>query len=72
MKKQSGFERLKKKKKKVGISITVDEENLNYLKEDMKKEGAEGITLSSVFDMLLEDFVEFIKGENEKRDKKGK
>lgn len=44
-----------KKKKRVAVSLSLDEENLNWLKEDIEKYG-DGIPLSSVFDMLLRSF----------------
>ncbi len=31
------IEKLKKKKKKIAISITINKENLDYVKKDMKK-----------------------------------
>ncbi len=50
-----------KKKKKVAISITVDSENLSFLKEDMKNEGVDDMPLSLIFDNFLRDFVDFRK-----------
>ncbi len=56
------FEELKKRNKKTAISITVNSENLRYLKEDMKRDGVDKeISLSSIFDMLLDRFVDFLK-----------
>lgn len=60
-----------KKKNKTAISITVNTENLEFLKEDMIREKVEDMPLSLVFDNFLEDFVNFRKSQLEKRgDKK--
>lgn len=61
-----------KKKNKTAISITINTENLEFLKEDMKKEGVEGMPLSLVFDNFLEDFVRFRKSMLEKDARKNK
>ncbi|MFA5019621.1 MAG: hypothetical protein WC533_00825 [Candidatus Pacearchaeota archaeon] len=50
-----------KKKKKTAISITINSENLDFLKEDMKREGVADMPLSLVFDNLLADFVNYRK-----------
>lgn len=64
MEDQLNLEDLKKKKSKTPISITIDTDNLNYLREDMKKAGAEDIPLSAVFDMLLRNLVGHLKKKN--------
>jgi len=58
---------LKKKKPKTAISITVDTENLRYVKEDMKKHKV-NVSLSTLFDKLLDNLVEYLKEEEKKGD----
>ncbi|MCK4649705.1 hypothetical protein KAT36_00590 [Candidatus Pacearchaeota archaeon] len=56
------------KRKKVAISLSVDESNLKFLKEDLEKynkEFGDSLALSSVFDMMLRDFVGKIKKSRE-------
>lgn len=63
------YEKLKKKKK-TALSITIDTDNLEFLKEDMKREGVKDMPISAVFDNLLGNFVEFKKQELNKKEKK--
>lgn len=44
-------------KRKIGISISVDEENLNKLRKFLKDSYKENIPLSSPFDVWLSEFV---------------
>lgn len=60
-----------KKKKKTAISITVDKENLESLKEDMKKYGLGDGSVSAVFDAFLKSIVENIKKKKESEKKEG-
>lgn len=64
------IERLKKRKKKTAISITVNTENLDYIRKNLKKRGVGDIKLSPIFDMLLEDLVKFLKKEEKNNNAK--
>lgn len=59
-----------KKKKKTAISITIDTENLEYMKKNMKEQGVKDISLSAVFNVLLKHFVEKIKKQREQEESK--
>jgi len=61
MKDSIDIEKLRKRSKKTAISITVDSENLDYLKKAMEKKGFKNVPVSSIFDALLKDFVTFLK-----------
>lgn len=65
------IEELKKKKKKTAISITINKENLDYVKKDMKKNNVD-ISTSGLFDMLLDNFVKFLKDRNKEGTKEKK
>ena len=56
---------LKKRPTKTAISITVDTENLKYVKEDMKRNKV-NVSLSTLFDRLLENLVIYLKEQNKK------
>ena len=60
------IEELKKRKKKTAISITINKENLDYVKKDMKKNNVD-ISTSGLFDMLLDNFVKFLKDRNKEK-----
>ena len=53
------------KKPKIAVSLSLDKENIEFLKEDIKKSAKEGVTLSAVFDYWLEHFVSEIKKRKE-------
>lgn len=61
---------VKKKRPKISVSLSLDKENIEFLKEDMEKVG-EGITLSGVFDFWLSTFVKSIKKQREQEEIKG-
>jgi len=59
------------KKPKIAVSLSLDKENIEFLKEDIEKSAKEGVTLSAVFDFWLEHFViEMKKRKQEKSEKK--
>jgi len=60
------FENIPQKKPKASVSLSLDKENVDFLKEDIGKYG-DGITLSSVFDFLLNDFINIRKKTIEKQ-----
>lgn len=60
---------VKKKRPKVAVSLSLDKENIEFLKEDMGKHG-EAITLSGVFDFWLERFVKSLKEQREQESEK--
>ena len=66
---------VEKKRPKISVSLSLDKENIEFLKKDMEKHG-EGITLSGVFNYWLKRFVESIKKQQEEQkketDKNGK
>ena len=65
---ETDLSKVKKKRPKVSISLSLDKKNIDILREDMKKaeeESGEEITLSSVFDYLLNQFVKAIKKEDD-------
>jgi|GEM_PF-3101561 len=53
------------KKPKIAVSLSLDKENIEFLKEDIEKNAKEGVTLSAVFDYWLEHFVSEIKKRKE-------
>jgi hypothetical protein len=58
------------KKPKASVSLSLDKENIDFLKEDLErhsKETGKELTLSGVFDYWLEQFVAAIKEANEKK-----
>jgi len=65
------IDKLKKKKKKTAISITINKDNLDYVKNDMKKNKVD-VSTSALFDMLLENFVKFLKDRNKEKETNGK
>ncbi len=71
----SDLSKIKKKRPKIAISLSLDKKNMDILKEDMKKaeeESGEEITLSSVFDYFLSQFVKSIKTREENEKENGK
>ena len=60
--------KIKPKKPKISVSLSLDKENIKYLKEDIEKY-AEGVTLSAVFDDILEKVVSNLKQIREKNGK---
>ena len=52
---------MKPKKSKVGVSLSLDKDNLDYLKDDIEKNAPEGLSLSQVFDEILESVVTSLK-----------
>ena len=56
---------LKPKKPKIGVSLSLDAENLDYLKRDIEKYAPEGVTLSQFFDGILENVVRSLKNQRE-------
>ena len=58
-----------KKKAKTQLSITVDSDNLEKLKLELKKEKVD-IPISSIFNEMLRGLVEKIKEQEEDGDKK--
>ncbi len=60
---------VEKKRPKVAVSLSLDKENIEFLKKDIEKHG-EGITLSGVFNYWLKKFVEAIKKQQAEQEKK--
>ena len=54
-----------RKKKKTAISVTVDSLNLEYIEENVIKPNKKEVTLSSIIDSLLIQFVRDIKKSEE-------
>lgn len=53
------------KSKREAISLSLNKKNLNFLKEDLQRHNTfsdDNISISSIFDKLLENFILEIKG----------
>ena len=62
------IEEIKKKRRKAIVSMSLNAENLEILKEDLKKHN---LTLSGLFDVVLEDIIKPLK-KNKKKERDGK
>jgi hypothetical protein len=58
--------KMQPKRLKTPISLSLDKENLDYLKDDVEKRAPEGVTISAVFDGILEMVVTNLKKRREK------
>lgn len=63
--------KVKQKKPKVAVSLSLDKANVEFLKKYIEKH-FEHMTLSSVFDDFLEGMVESIKKSDEEKEKSKK
>jgi len=64
---------IKPRKPKVSVSLSLDKENIDFLKGEIDKINEQenmGLTLSSVFDYLLDNFVNKLKEESENGEEK--
>ena len=57
------IEKIKKKRRKVVVSLSLNAENLEILKKDLKKHN---LTLSGLFDVVLEDIISGMKKNKKK------
>lgn len=60
------IEEIKKKRRKVVVSLSLNAENLEILKADLKKHD---LTLSGLFDVMLENIVEGMKKNKSKKER---
>lgn len=63
---ETDLSEIKKKRPKIPVSLSLDKENIEFLKKDM--ENHERVTLSGVFDYWLEKFVVSIKEKRAKEE----
>lgn len=64
---ETDLSKVQPKKPKIAVSLSLDKENIELLKEDIEKHAQEGVTLSGVFDYWLEHFVVELKKKKEEK-----